>query len=258
MMVMFALITFAQYFAADAVGSQALKADVVSMGVDAFSYFGNILGESADHPAQRIVTQLIFSMGSILLLLYFNTSILLESIGILNDVENGTGDYAPKPDGDEGDDTINIEGVITITFAGLGLVFDFVCLYAYYYYAKKDAEIEHQAMLDNLDESQTGEKAKIAKPEINMLSALLHVSADLFRSSSTFILGILMVSGALSQKQQDEGDAILAIIIGATIYIAAAYALYEWFFAFRDWFTSLAKLQVTEGEKTKTGDIFLG
>merc|ERR1712032_1789443 len=95
-----------------------------------------------------------------------------------------------------------------------GLLFDAICLYAYYHFAKKDAEAEYQAMQAQLTESQkTGvDAAKIEKPDINMLSALLHVSADLFRSSSTFILGILMVSGALNQKEQDQGDAILALI----------------------------------------------
>mmetsp|Transcript_2560 Transcript_2560/g.5917 ORF Transcript_2560/g.5917 Transcript_2560/m.5917 type:complete len:170 (+) Transcript_2560:283-792(+) len=49
MMVMFTVITLGQYFAADAVGSQALKADVVSMGVDAISYFGNICDHNGIH-----------------------------------------------------------------------------------------------------------------------------------------------------------------------------------------------------------------
>merc|ERR1711981_1321090 len=64
MMVMFAVISFGQYFAADYANSQALKADVVSMAMDAVSYFGNIIGESSDIPAQRIVLQLFFAMLS--------------------------------------------------------------------------------------------------------------------------------------------------------------------------------------------------
>lgn len=230
---MFAIISIGQYFAADYANSQALKADVVSMGMDAVSYFGNILGESSDIPAQKIILQLFFSMVSLVLLVYFNTDVLIESIGILQGEED-----------DEGEEETAVEGKIVIIFAGLGLVFDAVCLYAYWHYAKIDSEIEYQEMLklaeaEGKDLSQA--KAQIKKPEINMMSALLHVSADLFRSTSTFILGILLVANALADDQQAKGDSILAIIIGVTIYLAAIYALYEWYVAAREWWAGLAQ-----------------
>jgi len=251
MMMLFALISLAQYFAADAVKSQALKADVISMAVDALSYLGNILGESAVHPAQRVVTQLFFSMISVVLLVYFNSTTFVESLALLDEVNSP--DY-------ENTDAVSSEGVVVITFAGLGLLFDFVCLYAYYAFAKKDAEKEFQAMQAQLAVSQQdgAEAAKIKKPKINMLSALLHVSADLFRSTSTFVLGVLMVSGTLDQREQDQGDAILALIIGGTIYVASVYALYEWWGCFSDWFASLAFLEMEEGEKEGVGNILLG
>merc|ERR1711933_311307 len=176
MMMLFAIISLGQYFAADAVKSQALKADVISMAMDAVSYFGNILGESASHPAQRIVTQLFWSMVSVVLLVYFNTDVFIESLELLDEVNSP--DY-------ENSDKVSSEGIVVICFAGLGLLFDAVCLYAYYYYAKQDAEREFEAMQARLTESQkTGDEAaaRIQKPQINMLSALLHVSADLFRS----------------------------------------------------------------------------
>jgi len=229
MMVMFTIISIGQYFAADYANSQALKADVVSMGMDAVSYFGNIIGESSEIPAQRIVLQLFFSMFSIVLLVYFNTDILIESIEILQGEDDGEEESA-------------VEGTIVIIFAGLGLVFDAVCLYAYYYYAKIDAEIEYQEMLKKAEEEgtdKTADGAAIKKPQINMMSALLHVSADLFRSTSTFILGILLVADVLSDEQQGRGDAILAIIIGVTIYLASAYALYEWVIEFKAWYCGL-------------------
>lgn len=251
MMFMFAAISLGQYFAAAAVGSQALKADVISMAMDALSYLGNILGESARYPAQRIVTQLFFSLLSVFLLLYFNTTTFIESVGMIH------------VDGDDEDESAPAsEGIVVITFAGLGLVFDFVCLYAYYYFAKKDAEAEYQAMLEHKvntvkeEDEEEAEEVKISKPEINMLSALLHVSADLFRSTSTFVLGILMVSGVLTDAQQNQGDAILAVIIGCTIYIAGVYALYEWFLAFRKWFAALKDVDVEETE-AKITDLVL-
>jgi len=251
MMILFAVISLAQYFAADAVKSQALKADVISMAVDALSYLGNIFGESAESPAQRIVTQLFFSMVSLVLLVYFNSTTFVESLELFNETKSE--DYVMSSD------DVSSEGIVVITFAGLGLVFDAVSLYAYKFYAQKDADREFEAMQAELTElEKTGEDAaKIQKPAINMLSALLHVSADLFRSTSTFVLGVLMVSGALNPKEQDQGDAILALIIGGTIYFAAVYALYEWWGSFSVWFSSLSSVQMEE-EKEGVGNILLG
>merc|ERR1712238_302553 len=107
MMVMFAAISLGQYFAAIAANSQSLKSDVVSMAMDAVSYFGNILGESSDVPAQRIVLQLFFSIFSLVLLNYFNTSILMESINIVKASQE------EQEDEEEGE---GVEGKIVIAF----------------------------------------------------------------------------------------------------------------------------------------------
>ncbi|EJK59892.1 hypothetical protein THAOC_19833 [Thalassiosira oceanica] len=224
-----------------AVGSQALKADVVSMGVDAISYFGNICGECPHYPSQRIVTQLLFSLISLALLLGFNTQIIMESIDMVR-----TGDE---------EESTKTEGIIVITFAGLGLIFDTICLSFYRYFALKQAkeDCEKAASERNASKALSGgaeaqetavddtDNAHIEKPQVNMLSALLHVSADLFRSTSTFILGILMVSGALTTDQQSQGDAILGI-----------YALYEWIIATRKWFYALAQVDMGSLEEKGT------
>jgi len=269
MMVMFAVISLAQYFAAAYCGSQALKADVVSMSVDAVSYLGNIFGESSDIPAQRIVLQLLFSMLSIFLLVYFNTTTIIESINGLRGIVTEGEPPAANPDA---------EGTIVIVFAGLGLTFDFVCLYAYYFFAKKDAAIEYEEMKRQAELRGEGGmelEEKIQKPHINMFSALIHVSADLFRSTSTFVLGVLMVSGSLSEDQADQGDGILAVIISATLYIAAAVALLEWFKSSANWWTALGstievvcppgiepgdiiRIEATKATSGKAADAFMG
>jgi len=233
MMFMFAAISLGQYFAAIAANSQSLKSDVVSMAMDAVSYFGNILGESSDVPAQRIVLQLFFSIFSLVLLNYFNTSILMESIAIIK---------ASKEEQEDEEEGEGVEGKIVIAFAGLGLVFDAICLYAYYYYAKQDADIEYREMMriaeaEGMDLEEA--KSKVSKPEINMLTALLHVSADLLRSTVTFIEGILLLVGFLTPSEQEFLDSIIACIIGASIYLASIYALYEWVTSFWAWFSSL-------------------
>ena len=88
---------------------------MISMAVDALSYLGNILGESAAHPAQRIVTQLFFSMVSLVLLVYFNTEVFIESLELLDEVNS--------PDYENGD-KVDSEGIVVIVFAG-----KFVSLY---------------------------------------------------------------------------------------------------------------------------------
>jgi Co/Zn/Cd efflux system component len=264
MMVMFAAISLGQYFAAAAANSQSLKADVVSMAMDAVSYFGNILGESSDIPSQRIVLQLFFSMVSLVLLNYFNTTILIESIEIVQSTE-----------GDDDEEAEGVEGKIVIAFAGLGLVFDAICLYAYYYYAKQDADIEYQEMVKMAErEGKTVEEAQanISKPEINMLTALMHVSADLFRSTCTFIEGIFLLAGSITPEKQEFIDGICGILIGVTIYLGSIYALYEWVISFWTWFKSLGnaiEVQCPECQATieikpdkaghgKAADAFIG
>merc|ERR1711935_1069674 len=98
-----------------------------------------------------------------------------------------------------------------------------------------DGEEGEGAEGKNLEEA----KAQVTKPEINMLTALLHVSADLLRSTVTFIEGILLLVGFLSTSQQEYVDSVCALIIGAAIYLASIYALYEWVTSFWAWFSSL-------------------
>merc|ERR1712183_273055 len=224
MMVMFAVISLAQYFAAVAANSQSLKADVVSMAVDALSYLGNILGESSDIPAQRTVLQLFFSLLSVFLLLYFNTQILIESIEIMRENKSG------------------VEDSLVFAFATLGLIFDAICLWAYRHYARLDAEKEYELMKKEAlarGEDPEAEGAKIKKPKVNMLTALLHVSADLLRSTCTFFEGIVLLAGILTPSGQEYVDAICGIIIGASLYAASVYAVFEWIMEFQSWFTGL-------------------
>jgi len=137
------------------------------------------------------------------------------------------------------------EGVVAslvLIFAGLGLVIDGICLAAYYHYAKRDADFKYQEMI-TLSEAEGKDlekaKAEVQMPEINMLSALLHVSADLMRSTCTFIEGLFLFFVSLTPAKQEYIDTIVGIIIGATIIAASVYALYEWIVAFWEWFTGL-------------------
>ena len=83
------------------------------MAVGAFSYLGNILGESSDIPAQRIIVQFLFSAV---------LATILKPIDRFHGIDDKEEEPASNPDN---------EGTIVISFAGLRLTFDFVCLFAY-------------------------------------------------------------------------------------------------------------------------------
>jgi len=234
MMILFAVITIAQYFAAIAANSNSLKADCISMGVDAFSYLGNILGESSEIPAKQIVLQLFFSMLSIFLLVLFNTIFIIEVLqGLFPE-------KFPPPPGDEEAET-GVVAWLVILFAGFGLLFDFIGLGAFYYYAKKDATAELIEMKKKAEE-EGQDVAKVSKPKVNMLTALCHTLADLIRSTTTFIEGLIFLANpSISDEKQEYIDNICALIICITIYLGAAYALYEWVVEFWSWFSKLGE-----------------
>jgi len=238
MMVLFAAITLAQYFAAVAANSWSLKADCISMGVDALSYFGNIIGESARIPEQRIVTQLLFSFISLALLVGFNTQIVIEVAETI----------WPQP-GDEGE-AEDVVAWIVILFAGFGLLFDAISLWSFWYHAKKDAALEFEAQKAKaVEDGKT--TAAVEKPEVNMLTALLHVGADLLRSTTTFIEGIILLFINANPEKSERIDAICGFVICISVYAGSVYALYEWFFETKKWFLSLGSTSATVEVKNK-------
>ena len=114
-------------------------------------------------------------MVSVSLLIYCNTSNILESIDGLHGIKDKEEEAAAIPDA---------KGTIVIVFAGLGLTFDFVCFFTYRLYAKKDVALKYKEIWRKLE--RNGESVddalhkKIKKPHINMFSVLIHVSANLF------------------------------------------------------------------------------
>lgn len=84
-MALFGIITALQVFAALASNSAALMADCVSMGIDALSYGANAISEVWPHANQRKQqrNQLATAGISIVLLAYFTTFFLLESVSTI-------------------------------------------------------------------------------------------------------------------------------------------------------------------------------
>jgi len=192
---LFAFITIVQVFAGIAAHSQALLMDCISMGVDALTYMGNIVVElrkrdGSDHKG----TQLIACAISLSCLLYFTYDGMRESWGTVRVCQGW--DKAEKDEDD-------VNGYITLGFALGGVVFDALCLWAFYSSNKQNGEARH----------------------VNMFTALLHVSADCLRSTSTLIMSLLILVGHVDSTC---ADAYTSVFIGVTIIGGGLTGIYSW------------------------------
>jgi len=222
MMSMNAFMTIAQLSFAIYAHSKSLLADDVTMAVDTFCYVGNILGESSSVPRTKATLQLVFSLISIFLLVSFNTYFFIGVLGIFSP------DNESPADEDSGD---GVSAWVVLTLASFGLLFDLICLNSCYINAKKDAEAKYE--VKKTEAVEIGE-AKLEKPKVNMLSALLHIGADLMRSITTFSEGIILLFIDLTPSMQTKVDSIATFIICIVVYACSAYALRDWIFEFRN------------------------
>ena len=113
--------------------------------VNAVSYLGNILSETSNIPAQRIIVQILFSTVSLGLLLYLNTATILESTDRLCGIKGKEKEPVANPD---------TKGTNLIVFAGLSLTFNLIYLFAYWFYTKKDAVPEYKKMNRKLERNR--------------------------------------------------------------------------------------------------------
>jgi len=190
---LFALITVVQVFAAHIARSQALLMDCISMGVDALTYMGNIVVECKKRDnGEHEVSQLVVVACSLGCLIYFTIDAARESFETVQACNAGE-----VPEGDD------VNGYITLGFAVGGVVFDLACLLAFHSSNKK-----------------TG-----SGKQVNMFTALLHVSADFLRSTSTFVMSLLIL---LTDFDSTCMDAWTSLFIGATIICGALTGVWGW------------------------------
>jgi Co/Zn/Cd efflux system component len=192
---LFSLITVAQYFAAIAANSQALKMDCISMAVDAFTYMGNIVVECRKRDgAKHVTSQLVVVACSLSMLALFTILAMQES---WDTVQVCMGKKEAEGDEDE------VNGWITLAFAIGGVAFDIACIVEFY---------------------RSNRKVQSAK-QVNMFSALLHVGADFLRSISTTAMSLLIL---LAHVDSGCADAYTSIIIGVSILCGAAVGFFKW------------------------------
>lgn len=192
---LFSFITVVQIFAAKIAHSQALLMDCISMGVDAFTYMGNIFVEwRKQGGSDRKGSQLIVCAISLSCLLYFTYDASQESWGT---VQVCTG--AAQASGDSDD----VNGWITLGFGAGGVVFDLISLWAFYRSNQKQGEVR----------------------AVNMFTALLHVGADFLRSTSTVVMSLLILVGGYDSTCL---DAYTSLLIGASIVAGGSMGVYNW------------------------------
>jgi len=193
---LFTLITVVQYFAAIIANSHALKMDCISMGVDAFTYMGNIVVECKKRDgAKHVTSQLVIVACSLGLLCLFTVLALQESWDTVQ-VCRG------KKEAAEGDED-EVNGWITLAFAVGGIAFDVVCMVEFH----------------------KGNQRTGSARSVNMFSALLHVGADFLRSTSTMVMSLVIL---LAHFDSGCVDAYTSILIGVTILIGAAVGFFKW------------------------------
>eukprot|EP01062_Namystynia_karyoxenos_P008394 TRINITY_DN12954_c0_g1_i1.p1 TRINITY_DN12954_c0_g1~~TRINITY_DN12954_c0_g1_i1.p1 ORF type:complete len:353 (+),score=117.35 TRINITY_DN12954_c0_g1_i1:81-1061(+) len=198
--VLFTTITGAQVAGALIAHSMALLADCASMGLDAITYAFNIYAECRQEPdpRRRLRNELIASGISYACLIGISGYFLHDGITSIID----------KSWEDGGDD---VNAYIVFGFAVAGILFDVLSLVPYILYGcpcMKKAE----------DDEVGGE-------QMNLLSALMHVSADLMRSVTTFIESLLIWAAGING---DKADSYATVIVTATIVLGAIKPVYEW------------------------------
>jgi len=200
--VMFTTITSAQVVGALIANSNALLEDCASMALDAVTYLFNIAGECRPEPnnRKRQRNQLISSGLSFGALLGITVYFLQDAIQTL-----ASGDFS-------GDD---VNAYVVFGFAVAGLLFDLICLAPYIYYG---CPCFKKAGDDDEDVDADAEK-------MNLCSALMHVSADLMRSTTTFTESILIWAFGIDG---DKCDVYATVIVSATILVGMMKPLYDW------------------------------
>eukprot|EP00927_Polykrikos_kofoidii_P080391 TRINITY_DN77265_c0_g1_i1.p1 TRINITY_DN77265_c0_g1~~TRINITY_DN77265_c0_g1_i1.p1 ORF type:complete len:284 (-),score=48.01 TRINITY_DN77265_c0_g1_i1:12-824(-) len=181
---LFLLITVTQAIAAEIAESQALMADCKSMGVDSATYFMNMLVEFARGNRFHRPLQLIVPLISISVLVILTWQSADEALESLNEPTEG--------------EEVNM--YIVFAFASFGIIFDVISVHLFMRNSREDGK------------------------SVNMCSALMHVLADLLRSTTTLIASIMMFCGYSSEKV----DAWASLIVSGLIFAGAAFALYEW------------------------------
>eukprot|EP01059_Diplonema_ambulator_P033341 TRINITY_DN6916_c0_g1_i3.p1 TRINITY_DN6916_c0_g1~~TRINITY_DN6916_c0_g1_i3.p1 ORF type:complete len:304 (+),score=96.20 TRINITY_DN6916_c0_g1_i3:51-914(+) len=209
-LVLFSTITMAQTVGALIAHSMALLADCASMALDAITYAINLAAECKEEPNVQIVRRNQLISSGISFAALAGISIFFCYQGLQSVV---TKDW--EGSGSSSDD---VNAWIVLGFALGGIVFDILSLMPHFMYGlpclKKDKDEE------------AGEVGGDVAEKMNLCSALMHVSADLLRSTTTLTESILILRYDVNG---DEADSYATVIVSGTIVLGAIPPIVDWF-----------------------------
>lgn len=246
-LVLFASITLAQFVGAWIAGSLALLIDAASMLVDVLTYMGNLWAECSPGRSvrERELIDLVVSGVSML---------ALWAITIPSAVHAGSELLRlAHASGDEPSSAFDVDARIILGFAIAGLLID-GCSLAQLWHSRRARAHEvaapesgEAALRGANEEPSTSvghlEPSYPASPidaddvsfaeleladtaaELNLWSALLHVLADLFRSSTTIVEAVLILCFAFDPEHTDAAS---ALIMASMIVLSSVKPTMQW------------------------------
>merc|ERR1712146_204234 len=85
------------------------------------------------------------------------------------------------------------------------------------------------------EKGATAPTKSAATASVNLVSALLHVGADMMRSLSTTVEGTVLLFVTVSPETESLIDSIATMFICIVVYAASAYAFRDWIEEFKNY-----------------------
>jgi len=206
MAVAFGSITAVQFVFATIAHSLALQADCMSMGIDTLTYLASLMVECMPFASQRQKQKMEFAMAGIsyFILLALTLMFIYDGIVIL---EEAGGDDGSKA---------SVDGRIVIAFASAGIIFDVGTLIVY-------KKVAHEGNTETESDESTSQTCGI---NVNVCAALAHVLSDTFRSTTTFIEGLIILTR--DDIDSAEADGIATLVVCTIIAVGTVGAIVTW------------------------------
>eukprot|EP01039_Chlorochromonas_danica_P000722 gene722-784_t len=211
--VMFGLFVIAEVIGALAGNSLSLLGDAAAMSVDVFTYITNMYAERVKGKDGKLsvfatrVLEIFIPIFSVIALLGVTGWIASDAIGIIMEGEDGDGD--------------DVDVIYLFAFASGNFLIDLISAILFYA-RRKTILLDEQSVTSEEWESTFTPLPSL--PNLNMISALTHVSSDTLRTISVFVAALVSTVGGYSSSLC---DAWAAIVVTATIVMAVMPLCFE-------------------------------